>query len=194
MKLLRSTKDQLPAEVQNYLHESTVQDTKAGVKELHSAVTEFGKCRSSWNAAAQSRAILHNAWKGFIVQAVQEWDKYMAQFKEEDEKLMEAINSARKHFDAAKSQLEEIRVKVGQSDQAEVVSDDTAEEPMKVDSAALIQENIASMQGALETLKTKAQEMVEDSNKKLKTEFGAVEVGKQLSSASMVPFGGAGRE
>lgn len=190
MKMLRNNKEQLPTEVQNMLHESAVQENRTGVKEMHSAVTEFGKCRSNWNAAQQARAILHNAWKGFIAQAVQEWETYMTQFKEEDEKLATAIKEARQKLDSAKKHLDEVKVKVGQTDQTEVVSDE-GEEAMKVDSAAMIQENIQNMQGALDTLKNKAQEMVEDSNKKFKTEFGPVNVGK-LTSASMVPFGGAG--
>lgn len=190
MKILRNNKEQLPVEVQTILHEKAVQENKTGVKEMHSAVTEFGKCRTNWHAAHQARAILHNAWKSFIVQAVQEWDTYMTQFKEEDEKLAAAIKESKQHLDAAKTHLDEVKAKVGQTDQSEEVEDD-GEEAMKIDSGAMIQENIQNMQGALATLKNKAQEMVEDSNKKFKTEFGPIHVGK-LASASMVPFGKAG--
>eukprot|EP00438_Fugacium_kawagutii_P025938 Skav207663 [mRNA] locus=scaffold1857:34418:46615:- [translate_table: standard] len=80
MSVLRKNAESLPAEVQSLLQESTIKETKVGVKEMHAAVAEYGRTRFSLNEAMSARATLHSAWKSFIVNSIQQWEKYVQEF------------------------------------------------------------------------------------------------------------------
>lgn len=192
IKELRKSEANLSAEAQALLNASELKSSQQLTKVLHSAVAKFGQCKKKLQEAREARLTLHSAWRSYLHTACQTWQKYMEEFNQQDASLEENITEAEENLTMAKANLDDVKKQAAEPADAEnEAEDDLDKAPMAVDS---IKEGIAEMAQSLMRIKSKADESLEAQqqyNKKFKSAFGSLPGGGP--TASMAPFGGAGK-
>ena len=110
---LRKHKDDLPADVQALMTEVQLRDGQNERKQLHAAVTQHGKAKKEIQEAQQARHLMHSAWRNFLSQSVEQWEKYTSQFIEQEKVLTERVKAAHENLAIAKANLTNCKVAVG---------------------------------------------------------------------------------
>lgn len=162
---LKNNPEQMTEEVQRIVKEASATETKNATKKMHAAVADYGRRKDSYGLALQARGRCHAAWKAFILQSIQTWQRYTTEFQEEDSKLTAEINAAKEALSTARKTLETWKDNVGLEgmslDGVSLEEDDASGS-----AAAMIVDNLHGMTEMLTTLKTKADEWEEEQDKK----------------------------
>lgn len=167
---LKKHNDVLPPELQNMVNDAAIKEGQQQTKQLHAVVTAHGKARKELQQAQLARYNLHNAWRGFLSQAVTQWQGYSAQFLEQEKQMNERVNAAMEALESAKESLAKAKSTAGveAKDDTMNVSDDDQDKDLTGPAAERIQEGLTSLQSSLEALQTSAAQMLEDEQKALK--------------------------
>ena len=80
MSMLKKHNESLPAELQAMVNDVAMKDGQTETKQMHSAVTAHGRAKKELQQAQLARFNLHAAWRGFLSQAVAQWQTYSDQF------------------------------------------------------------------------------------------------------------------
>ena len=155
---LKKQPDNMSSEVQQIMQDAAIMNSQNSTKQMFGAVKEFGKAQQALEQAIAARRILHAAWRDFIVEAVARWKQFAQDFTEEDGKLAKQVTDAQSSFQAAKKQLSSSKTAAGVKAEAEIV-ESSAEEEMESDK--IVQEGMLFMTNTLNSLCSKAEEMVE---------------------------------
>ena len=77
---LKKHTDTLPEEVQTMLQDVSIKTGQQETKILHSAVTTHGRAKKELQEAQIERANLHAAWRKFLTQSAEQWQRYSDMF------------------------------------------------------------------------------------------------------------------
>ena len=170
MAALKKHSDTLPPELQNMVNEAAIKEGQQETKQLHAVVAAHGRARKELQQAQLARFHLHNAWRGFLSQAVTQWQGYSAQFMEQEKQMNERVSSAMEALDQAKECLAKAKSTAGieAKEDAMTVSDEEPDKDLAGSTADRIKEGLTNLQTSLEALQTSAEQMVEDEQKALK--------------------------
>jgi len=170
MAALKKHSDTLPPELQNMVNEAAIKEGQQETKQLHAVVAAHGRARKELQQAQLARFHLHNAWRGFLSQAVTQWQGYSAQFMEQEKQMNERVSSAMEALDQAKECLAKAKSTAGieAKEDAMTVSDEEPDKDLAGSTADRIKEGLSNLQTSLEALQTSAEQMVEDEQKALK--------------------------
>ncbi|CAL1143827.1 unnamed protein product [Cladocopium goreaui] len=170
MAVLKKHSDTLPPEVQNMVNEAAIKEGQQQTKQLHAVVAAHGRARKELQQAQLARFQLHNAWRGFLSQAVTQWQGYSAQFLEQEKQMNERVNTAMEALNQAKESLAKAKSTAGveAKEDTMAISDEEPDKEIAGCTADRIQEGLTNLQSSLEALQTSAEQMVEDEQKALK--------------------------
>ena len=170
MAVLKKHSDTLPPEVQNMVNEAAIKEGQKQTKQLHAVVAAHGRARKELQQAQLARFQLHNAWRGFLSQAVTQWQGYSAQFLEQEKQMNERVNTAMEALNQAKESLAKAKSTAGveAKEDTMAISDEEPDKEIAGSTADRIQEGLTNLQSSLEALQTSAEQMVEDEQKALK--------------------------
>lgn len=190
--------ENLPPEVQGLAQTAESQTSQEATKLTHSAIAKLANAREHLQQRKLARTRLHGSWKEFLDTSIARWEQNLKNFQEQDQELLNDIQSAQQTLQAAKETLEQSRSKVERDAAVEEVSDDGAMVGSK--SEDQIMEGAVEMANSLKQIKQKvdAAWQVEQQPKKHKTDKdnkSAAEkaaVAASAPSAALQPFGGPG--
>ena len=170
MAALKKHSDTLPPELQSMVNEAAIKEGQQKTKQLHAVVAAHGRARKELQQAQLARFHLHNAWRGFLSQAVTQWQGYSAQFMEQEKQMNERVNAAMEALDQARESLAKAKSTAGieTKEDAMAVSDEEPDKDLAGSTADRIKEGLTNLQTSLEALQSSAEQMVEDEQKALK--------------------------
>lgn len=152
------------------VNEAAIKEGQQQTKQLHAVVAAHGRARKELQQAQLARFNLHNAWRGFLSQAVTQWQGYSTQFLEQEKQMNERVTSALDALEQAKDSLAKAKSTAGieTKEDAMTVSEEEPEKDVAGPTADRIKEGLTSLQSNLEALKASAEQMVEDEQQALK--------------------------
>ena len=170
MAALKKHSEALPPELQSMVNEAAIKEGQQQTKQLHAVVAAHGRARKELQQAQLARFNLHNAWRGFLNQAVKQWQGYSAQFLDQEKQMSERVSSAMETLEQAKEALAKAKSTAGieAKEDAMAVSDEDPEKDLTGPAADRIKDGLTSLQTNLEALRNSAEQMVEDEQKALK--------------------------
>jgi len=170
MAALKKHSEALPPELQSMVNEAAIKEGQQQTKQLHAVVAAHGRARKELQQAQLARFHLHNAWRGFLSQAVTQWQGYSAQFLDQEKQMNERVTTAMEALDQARESLAKAKSTAGieTKEDAMTVSDEEPEKDLAGPTADRIKEGLTNLQTSLEALQTSAEQMVEDEQKALK--------------------------
>lgn len=115
IKELRKNEATLSPEALGLLQATERQQAKDVTKALHSAVAKFGQARKKVQEARDARLTMHSAWRQYLQDTYQKWQRYLEEFNEQDGELETAIQEAEDAFQLAKAALGELKQQEGVS-------------------------------------------------------------------------------
>lgn len=151
------------------VNEAAIKEGQQQTKQLHAVVAAHGRARKELQQAQLARFNLHNAWRGFLSQAVTQWQGYSAQFLDQEKQMNARVTTAMEALEQAKESLAKAKSTAGieTKEDAMAVSDEEAQD-LAGPTADRITEGLTNLQTSLEALQTSAAQMVEDEQKALK--------------------------
>lgn len=203
----------LSPEVLAYISSAQAQEEHAEEKALHSAVSKMGHARRTLQQARSAKSHLHAEWHKFVNTGVQRWKSYAELFQEQEQDLDRQIATALETLKAAKAHLTKTKaasvesVETHRPEDGGEISDEAF---METEPNSFVQEGMTTFIASLESIKKRADESVEQDNKRQKLAEEATPVKAevpapgqeeqqqppQLSSVwqskSTAPFGGPG--
>lgn len=189
MAALKKHSEALPPELQTMVNEAAIKEGQQQTKQLHAVVAAHGRARKELQQAQLARFNLHNAWRGFLSQAVSQWQGYSAQFLEQEKQMNERVNSAMEALDQAKESLAKAKSTAGieTKEDTMAISDEETDKDLAGSTADKIKEGLTNLQTSLAALQSSAEQMVEDEQKALKRprlDEGTSGVAEKPSNAS----------
>ena len=173
MSMLKKHNESLPAELQAMVNDVAMKDGQTETKQMHSAVTAHGRAKKELQQAQLARFNLHAAWRGFLSQAVAQWQTYSDQFVAQEKQMTERVSAALEALEQAKLNLATLKTAAGmdiKEDQMVVSDDDNVKQDKDTtnNTADRIKEGISNLHTSLDALRTSAEQMVEEEHKALK--------------------------
>lgn len=170
MAALKKHSESLPPEIQSMVNEAAIKEGQQQTKQLHAVVAAHGRARKELQQAQLARFNLHNAWRGFLSQAVAQWQGYSAQFLEQEKQMNERVNSAMEALEHAKESLATAKSTAGieVKEDTMAISDEEPDKDLAGCTADRIKEGLTNLQTSLAALQSSAEQMVEDEQKALK--------------------------
>ena len=173
MSMLRKHNESLPPELQAMVKDVAIKDGQTETKQMHSAVTAHGRAKKELQQAQLARFNLHAAWRGFLSQAVAQWQTYSDQFVAQEKQMTERVSTALEALEQAKLNLATMKTAAGmdvQEDHMVVSDDDTVKQDKDAtnSTADRIKEGISNLHTSLDALRTSAEQMVEEEHQALK--------------------------
>jgi len=173
MSMLRKHNESLPPELQAMVKDVAIKDGQTETKQMHSAVTAYGRAKKELQQAQLARFNLHAAWRGFLSQAVAQWQTYSDQFVAQEKQMTERVSTALEALEQAKLNLATMKTAAGmdvQEDHMVVSDDDTVKQDKDAtnSTADRIKEGISNLHTSLDALRTSAEQMVEEEHQALK--------------------------
>lgn len=152
------------------VNEAAIKEGQQQTKQLHAVVAAHGRARKELQQAQLARFNLHNAWRGFLSQAVAQWQGYSAQFLEQEKQMNERVNSAMEALEHAKESLATAKSTAGieVKEDTMAISDEEPDKDLAGCTADRIKEGLTNLQTSLAALQSSAEQMVEDEQKALK--------------------------
>lgn len=162
--LRRHTED-LPEDVQCLVKEANVRTGQEETKALHSAVTQHGRAKKEVEEAQIARCNMHVAWRNFLAASVQQWQKYSAQFLEQEKTLTDRLQQALENLAVAKTNLSTCKATAGldAKEDAAMPSDVEEVEPKSFETSAgkRIADSFKDLSTNLQALHTQAEQAVQ---------------------------------
>ena len=201
--LCRKHQQSLPPEMQQLLKAEAIKQGEVATTLMHKQVNNLGKARKELEEAHAARLNLHTSWRTFLVDQVQRWQTYSANFQQQEAQLAERVNLAIQALEAAKTELTASKKSLGDA-APEDDSMQTAEEDQQAEqvnestssSARRITEGLQHLSTSLQGLKEQADQAVELEKQSLKrpriSEVAAVPPSALPSDAPEQPFHAAG--
>ena len=201
--LCRKHQQSLPPEMQQLLKAEAIKQGEVATTLMHKQVNNLGKARKELEEAHAARLNLHTSWRTFLVDQVQRWQTYSANFQQQEAQLAERVNLAIQALEAAKTELTASKKSLGDA-APEDDSMQTAEEDQQAEqvnestssSARRITEGLQHLSTSLQGLKEQADQAVELEKQSLKrpriSEVAAVPPSASPSDAPEQPFHAAG--
>ena len=173
MNLLRKHTESLPAELQAMVNDVSIKDGQTETKQMHSAVAAHGRAKKELQQAQLARFHLHAAWRGFLSQAVAQWQTYSDQFVAQEKQMTERVTAAFEALEQAKLNLATTKTAAGldlKEDQMVISDDDNVKQDKATSNSTAdrIKEGIDNLHTSLDALRTSAEQMVEEEHKALK--------------------------
>lgn len=173
MSMLKKHNESLPAELQAMVNDVAMKDGQSETKQMHSAVAAHGRAKKEFQQAQLARFNLHAAWRGFLSQAVAQWQTYSDQFVAQEKQMTERVSAALEALEQAKLNLATMKTAAGmdiKEDHMVVSDDDTVKQDKDTtnNTADRIKEGISNLHTSLDALRTSAEQMVEEEHKALK--------------------------
>ena len=154
MAALKKHSDTLPAELQTMVNEAAIKEGQQQTKQLHAVVAAHGRARKELQQAQLARFNLHNAWRGFLSQAVTQWQGYSAQFLDQEKQMNARVTTAMEALEQAKESLAKAKSTAGieTKEDAMAVSDEEAQD-LAGPTADRITEGLTNLQTSLKHFK-----------------------------------------
>ena len=170
MAALKKHSDALPPEIQSMVNEAAIKEGQQQTKQLHAVVAAHGRARKELQQAQLARFHLHNAWRGFLSQAVAQWQGYSSQFLEQEKQMNDRVSTAMDALEQAKDSLAKAKSTAGieMKEDSMAISDEEADKEIAGNTADRIKEGLSNLQSSLAALQNSAEQMVEDEQKALK--------------------------
>lgn len=187
--LLQKDPAQLSPEVQQMMQTLHINTSQADTKHMHAAVTRLGNAKSNLAHTQAARAHLHMCWRAFMTDAVSRWEKYVAEFSEQDTQMETQLGKNVAELKEARRALEEVKDKAIAKEEVPTDGGDISDEELteeKKDSAVALRTDMATIVHSLQGLKQKAEECAEQEaqRKKARTDM----VGAIATSKAAQPF------
>ena len=195
---LKKLTEELPDNVQQVMKEMHVRSGQEETKLLHSAVSQHGRAKKEVQEAQSARFQMHTAWRNCLSQSAQQWQKYAAQFMEQEKLLTERLQAAKENLTAAKENLCSCKVAAGLDEKEDHAMQSDSEELVNKDSQTAagkrIAESFTSLSTSLQALHSQAEQAVqqeeEDQLKKRQRIASPSEPAAAEPGASKLSFGG----
>lgn len=196
---LKKHTEELPDDVQQVMKEMHVRSGQEETKLLHSAVSQHGRAKKEVQEAQSARFQMHTAWRNFLSQSAQQWQKYAAQFMEQEKLLTERFQAAKENLTAAKENLCSCKVAAGLDEKEDHAMQSDSQELVNKDSQTAAGKRIAasftSLSTSLQALHSQAGQAVqqeeEDQLRKRQRIASPSEPAAAEPGASKLSFGGA---
>lgn len=162
---LRKHQDNLPDDVQALMKDVSIRTGQEETKQMHAAVSQHGRAKREVADAQSARLHMHQAWKNFLAQSVQQWTAYTNQFMMQEKELMDRLKLAQENLIIAKDNLGSCKSAAGLAakDDASMTSDTEDVIAKEAESAAgqQIAASFKDLATSLQALHTQAAQAVQ---------------------------------
>jgi hypothetical protein len=162
---LRKHQDNLPDDVQALMKDVSIRTGQEETKQMHAAVSQHGRAKREVADAQSARLHMHQAWKNFLAQSVQQWTAYTNQFMTQEKELMDRLKLAQENLIIAKDNLGSCKSAAGLAakDDASMTSDTEDVIAKEAESAAgqQIAASFKDLATSLQALHTQAAQAVQ---------------------------------
>ena len=162
---LRKHQDNLPDDVQALMKDVSIRAGQEETKQMHAAVSQHGRAKREVADAQSARLHMHQAWKNFLAQSVQQWTAYTNQFMTQEKELMDRLKLAQENLLIARDNLGSCKLAAGLAakDDASMASDTEEVIAKEAESAAgrQIAASFKDLATSLQALHTQAAEAVQ---------------------------------
>ena len=163
-------------------------------KLLHSAVTAHGRAKKELQEAQIERANLHTAWRKFLAQSAEQWQKYSDLFMKQEQDVNSRVLQAREALVAAKDTLNNHKVAAGvdsKEDAATMSDQEELDKDVASSTAAKITEGFTQLSAGLQSLQQQAEIAEQEEQKAIKRQrLSPPDKTTEATIASEAPFGG----
>ena len=192
---LKKHSDALPEELQNVLQEVTSKSGQQETKLLHSAVTAHGRAKKDLQEAQIERANLHTAWRKFLSQSAEQWQKYSEMFQQQEQAVTAKVQQAKDSLKAAKETLSNTKIAAGVESKEETshMSDvEDLEKDLATATATKITEGFTQLSEGLQTLQQQAEQAELEEQKAMKRQrlSPPEKEADGSTNAATTPYGG----
>ena len=173
--LCKKHQQNLPQEMQQLLKEEAIKQGEVATTLMHKQVNNLGKARKELEEAHAARLNLHTSWRTFLIDQVQRWQTYSANFQKQEAQLAERVDTAFRALEAAKADLVASKKSLGEAsaddDNMSVNEEDQRAKQANdstTSSAKKITEGLQNLSTSLADLKQQADQAVEIEQQSLK--------------------------
>ena len=202
--LCKKHQQSLPLEMQQLLKAEAIKQGEVATTLMHKQVNNLGKARKELEEAHAARLNLHTSWRTFLVDQVQRWQTYSANFQHQEAQLAERVNVAIQALEAAKTELTASKKSLGEAvqedDNMQAAEEDQQAQQVNEStstSARRITEGLQHLSTSLQGLKEQADQAVEIEKQSLKrprlSEVAAAAPNAKPAEIPEQPFQGAGQ-
>ena len=177
------------------IQEVTAKSGQQETKLLHSAVTAHGRAKKDLQEAQIERANLHSAWRKFLSQSAEQWQKYSEMFQKQEQEVTTRVQQAKDALKSAKETLSNTKVAAGvdaKEDASHMSDGEDNNKDLANATAAKITEGFTQLSEGLQTLQQQAElaEMEEQKAMKRQRLSPPEQDPEAAPNASAPPFGG----